>query len=71
MEFDKRTKIPVLKFDRKMLKNSKTTFSFDPSNFTSIGENSFQEDLFEKKMVFVRQSSIPGAGNGLFLRFYN
>ena len=68
IEVDKRPKIPVVKFDRKLLKKFETVFSFDLSNKTSIGQNLLQEDPFERKMIFVQTSSVPGAGNGLFMR---
>ena len=69
IKFDPETGIPVLKFNKKMLKSAGNVFSLDLSTGSSIGRNLQLEDPFEKKLVFVNKSSIPGAGNGLFLRF--
>ena len=67
--FDPKSGLPVLKFDKKMIKETGEVFNFDLSTGSWIGRKSHLEDPFEKKLVFVNKSSIPGAGNGLFLRF--
>ena len=42
--------------------------TYDPSTFMRISRNPLLTDEYEDETVFVRESSVPGAGEGLFAR---
>ena len=44
------------------------TFTYEPSNQTYIGKHPLQRDPYEEKYLYVGNSTISGAGRGVFLK---
>ena len=47
---------------------AKSVFTFDPSSSTSLSSSPLLRDPYEEQVLAVRQSTIPGAGRGVFAR---
>ena len=45
-----------------------TVFFYEPSNQTYLGRNPLQRDPFEDQSLFVQNSTIAGAGRGIFVK---
>jgi histone-lysine N-methyltransferase SETD7 len=68
VKFDKMSKIPYLLFDKNLLKINQDIFTYEPSNKTSVGANPLLPDPFESQWIYTAESTIPGAGVGVFTR---
>ena len=68
IRFSKISKIPYLLYDFQALSSSKHSYSLDVSNKKVISHDPLLQDPYEKQMVYVAPSTIPGAGFGGFSR---
>ena len=50
------------------LSQSKEVFTFDPSTDTELSRTPLLRDPYEERVLAVRESSVPGAGSGVFTR---
>ena len=50
------------------LTNSEETFSYDPSTESHLTSSPLLRDPYEARQLAVRESSIQGAGRGVFTR---
>ena len=50
------------------LSQSKEVFTFDPSTDTELSRTPLLRDPYEERVLAVRESSVPGAGRGVFTR---
>ena len=53
---------------RPVSSSEKLSFSFDPSTSKRISSSPLLRDPWEEEMVEVKESKIPGAGEGLFAK---
>ena len=64
--FDKISKIPYLLFDKQVLSLSKDVYTFDEATKSLVSSQPLLQDPYEKQMVYVAPSTLPGAGMGAF-----
>ena len=60
--------VPRLRSELRPSQSASSVFSFDPSTATSLSSSPLLRDPYEEQLLAVSQSSVPGAGRGVFAR---